>query len=219
MPKEIATIEGAKAKAKLIIKDADDQFQKNLCKSGFLKAIVKEGEKIKTQVRKECDEIKKGINIPRDDWFCKYKTCKHIYDNYWFIIPENENLGYIANSSGEILSEKLYKKAIGLTSGQFNLVIMIAENDKMTFLAKDIFTTVIPPIYDKVDCFRFCYGRLLVRKNGKYGYVDIRGNEVIPLIYDKAEWEFHDGVAEVELNGKKFKIDTNGNKIRERGNS
>src|SRR5574344_1594861 len=180
MPKEIATIEGAKAKAKLIIKDADDQFQKNLCKSGFLKAIVKEGEKIKTQVRKECDEIKKGINIPRDDWFCKYKTCKHIYDNYWFII---------------------------------------AENDKMTFLAKDIFTTVIPPIYDKVDCFRFCYGRLLVRKNGKYGYVDIRGNEVIPLIYDKAEWEFHDGVAEVELNGKKFKIDTNGNKIRERGNS
>src|SRR5690606_22652232 len=40
-----------------------------------------------------------------------------------------------------------------------------------------------------------------VELNGKYGFVDKTGKEVIPLKYDGA-WDFSDGLSKVKLNGK-----------------
>lgn len=51
-----------------------------------------------------------------------------------------------------------------------------------------------------------------VRKNGKYGYIDETGKEVIPLIYDEA-WGFSSGRAVIKLNDKEGLIDTKGNLV------
>lgn len=54
--------------------------------------------------------------------------------------------------------------------------------------------------------------RSLVKKNGKYGYVDSNRYEVIPCIYESAS-DFRDGVAVVSKEGKEYSIDINGNII------
>ena len=51
--------------------------------------------------------------------------------------------------------------------------------------------------------------RLLVEKDGKYGYVDATGRLVIPLDFDYAHY-FHEGRAKVTKNGKSGFIDTAG---------
>lgn len=46
------------------------------------------------------------------------------------------------------------------------------------------------------------------KKDGKYGFVDIYHNEIIPVMYDYA-WEFKGGLAKVVLNGRWGFIDKN----------
>jgi peroxiredoxin len=55
--------------------------------------------------------------------------------------------------------------------------------------------------------------RALVIKNGKYGFIDEKGKEVIPCKYDKAETFFYEGKVKVKLNYQTFEIDINGNEI------
>lgn len=47
------------------------------------------------------------------------------------------------------------------------------------------------------DIFLYCDDRARVLKNGKYGYIDRDGREIIPCRYRKAE-DFHQGLALVE---------------------
>ena len=67
--------------------------------------------------------------------------------------------------------------------------------------------------------FQFAWGdgfsekRLLVEKDGRYGYLDSSLKLVIPCIYDWAEASFNDGTAAVRLNGKLFYIDKSGKKV------
>ena len=60
------------------------------------------------------------------------------------------------------------------------------------------------------DAYNFSEGLALVKLNGKYGYIDKQGNEVIPLKYDYAN-NFLEGLALVRLNGKYGYIDKQGN--------
>ena len=55
-------------------------------------------------------------------------------------------------------------------------------------------------------------GLAAVELNGKYGFIDKSGNEVIPLEYDNVHF-FYDGRARVQLNRKYGFIDKSGNKI------
>ncbi|MDI9476342.1 MAG: WG repeat-containing protein, partial [Bacillota bacterium] len=48
--------------------------------------------------------------------------------------------------------------------------------------------------------------------NSKYGYINKKGKEVIPLKYDTA-WSFYQEFALVELNGKYGYIDKTGKEI------
>jgi hypothetical protein len=65
--------------------------------------------------------------------------------------------------------------------------------------------------YDRVDIF--CNEDVArVELNGKYGFVDKTGREVIPLIYDWAE-NFSNGQAKVKRNGKDSFIDRTGQEI------
>ena len=49
--------------------------------------------------------------------------------------------------------------------------------------------------------------------NGKWGAIDAKGKIVIPCQYDRGFFFNEEGIAEVEKDGKEFKIDTNGNSI------
>lgn len=61
----------------------------------------------------------------------------------------------------------------------------------------------------------FSEGLALVRRNGKWGYIDIEGNEVIPCKFDGEEYggrghDFSDGLAVIVKNGKHGYIDKKG---------
>lgn len=59
-------------------------------------------------------------------------------------------------------------------------------------------------LYDEIN--NFADGLALVKLNNKYGYIDMTGNEVIPLQYAEAK-QFGDGLAPVKINGKWGYID------------
>ena len=53
-----------------------------------------------------------------------------------------------------------------------------------------------------------------VKINGKWGFVDNTGSEVIPFIYDDA-FTFGEGIAQVYLNGRGFKINSSGTEVEQ----
>ncbi|MCL2838657.1 MAG: WG repeat-containing protein [Oscillospiraceae bacterium] len=58
----------------------------------------------------------------------------------------------------------------------------------------------------------FSYGRAGVMRDGRQGFIDRLGNEVIPVVYDSVR-EFSNGFARVERDGKWGLIDTLGNEV------
>jgi len=68
---------------------------------------------------------------------------------------------------------------------------------------------VIEPIYE-AEWPQFSEGLAPVKKDGKWGYIDSTGKEIIPFQYDDAIG-FGDGLAPVQLNGKWMVIDREGN--------
>jgi hypothetical protein len=66
---------------------------------------------------------------------------------------------------------------------------------------------VIPAVYDGASDFSEGLARAEV--NGKWGFIDKKGNMVIPAVYDSA-WDFSKGLALVYINGKYGFIDKKG---------
>jgi hypothetical protein len=72
----------------------------------------------------------------------------------------------------------------------------------------------VPPIYDEVMNFK--EGLALVRLGENEGFVNGRGEAVVPIIYDSFGYylmqanEFHEGLARVRLNGKWGYVNTSG---------
>lgn len=64
--------------------------------------------------------------------------------------------------------------------------------------------------YDDVD--PHYNGRALVKKNGKYGFIDKKGNLIIPMIYDSA-YRFSDGLAAVKFGDMWGFVDTLGKMV------
>ena len=64
--------------------------------------------------------------------------------------------------------------------------------------------------YDEIGFF--AEGRATAYSNGKFGYINMLYNEVVPLKYDDARY-FSEGLACVELNDKFGYIDKNGNEV------
>ena len=57
--------------------------------------------------------------------------------------------------------------------------------------------------------------KILSLEKGKvcYGYMNQKGEWILPAIYDEAE-EFKNNVALVEMDGRKFRIDDSGREIK-----
>lgn len=62
------------------------------------------------------------------------------------------------------------------------------------------------------DCECAYKGIATVKRDGKAGFIDTKGNCITDCIYDEA-YRFYEGVASVMKDGKSFKIDTKGNVI------
>ena len=68
-------------------------------------------------------------------------------------------------------------------------------------------------INKKYDClYSFHEGLAHVKLDGKWGFIDTNGKEIIPCKYDGVE-SFHEGLAYVTLNGKYGFIDTKGKEV------
>ena len=65
--------------------------------------------------------------------------------------------------------------------------------------------------YDEAGIFTF--GRAPVSKNKKWGFIDEKGNLVVPMLYDSVEYFNHNGLSAVKRNGKAGFIDKYGKEI------
>lgn len=70
---------------------------------------------------------------------------------------------------------------------------------------------VVEPIYEDISFLK--EGLIVVKKDGKCGYINLQGEVVIPLQFDSA-CDFSDGKATVELNDSEFEIDKKGNRVK-----
>ena len=66
---------------------------------------------------------------------------------------------------------------------------------------------------DKYDSVRdLSEGLVVVQLNGKWGFVDVTGKEVVPVKYDHV-WRFKEGLASVELKRKRGFVDKEGKEV------
>ena len=86
----------------------------------------------------------------------------------------------------------------------------ISLNDRYNLLNKKSNTLLYRRWYN--DIYNFYEGFAGVELNGKYGFIDKTGREVIPCKYDYV-WDFEEGLAGVELNGSWGVIDKTGREI------
>ena len=70
---------------------------------------------------------------------------------------------------------------------------------------------IIPCKYDKLLPVED-NGECIVILNDKEGYINIKNEYILPLIYDRI-WKFSDGIAPVKLNGKCIYIDKQGTQV------
>ncbi|MCM1293316.1 MAG: WG repeat-containing protein [Bacteroides sp.] len=105
------------------------------------------------------------------------------------------------------------EKNVGKESVFSSIVVSVSTNDKDTTIE------ITPEFSEKVRQYEivqsFSEGRAAVRKDGKWGYIDTKGELVIPAIY--TAWpearNFSDGLAFVENEETKAYIDVNGNVV------
>lgn len=116
------------------------------------------------------------------------------------------------DKSGRVVIPLIYDNLGTFSYG----LAMVNQGGKFGFV--DILGRVIIPLkYDDAISFGEYYGEgeplTGVKLNGKWGFIDISGIEVIPLIYDFVSI-FSGTTVDVELNGEKFCIDKNGNRVK-----
>lgn len=116
------------------------------------------------------------------------------------------------------LTSKSSKKSVTVVFVVFAMLILggiawyIWEKQKENYSLEGLAKAVVN--YDSVDCFY--EGLAKVTKNKMMGYIDKKGNEIIPCIYDDLGYgDFDDGLAIVCQGDKIFFINTKGEKIIE----
>lgn len=87
-------------------------------------------------------------------------------------------------------------------------IVVPCEYLDETFLSKYLFD--LTDLYDGFDCIS--EGLVGVAKNGKLGFLDIKGNEIVQLIYDDS-YRFYDGSVGVKKYGKWGLINKSGKQI------
>lgn len=148
-----------------------------------------------------------------------FKYAEDFSDGYALVIKlkynERENVvdwifGFI-DETGNVIYKLGYESIKGFSDGMASF----KRNDKYGFMDTSL-TEVIEPKFDKVGKFHngFATFRMKKGKEDKVGYINKKGEIVIPAIYDRAE-PFSEGVAVVENDGISKIIDENNNVLFE----
>jgi len=120
---------------------------------------------------------------------------------------DSNTLGKL-NSSGDTIMKKKYK-SFGYPQGKY----MWYNTGEKYGLADTTGTILIKPIYEKLTYFSD-NGLALARKNGKYGFINKKGEVVVGFKFTDATGFKYD-LASVKLNNKWGFIDENGNFVIE----
>lgn len=129
----------ARQKAEKIISDAQEEAEKRLSEADFIKALEREGNRIRTQVQQECEEIKRkalddaeNIRIQATEDAMKTREGAEIYAEQVLTNLERD-LGQLQQvvKNGQIYMEKLRSEA---APGGYNLTYhdRNRENNKPT---------------------------------------------------------------------------------------
>lgn len=124
------------------------------------------------------------------------------------MVSKDRKCGFIDNNGNEIIP---CKYDLNESSGGFEegLAVVSLDFDKYYIINKSG-NIAFTHNYDEVD--NFSEGYAVVKKDSKMGYIDTRGNEVVPCIYDMC-YEFSEGMAAVYKGEKYGFIDTKGNVV------
>lgn len=114
--------------------------------------------------------------------------------------------GYI-DKNNKVIIPFIYDYADSFHDG----LAKVSKDGKYGFIDKNG-NVVISMKYDVVALFY--EGLASVKVNGKWGFIDKTDKLVIPAIYDYVWDDFKNGKARVELNGREFYIDKNGNEVK-----
>ena len=114
--------------------------------------------------------------------------------------------GYKHN--GRVVIPAKYDRAYGFDEG----LAMVELNGKWNYIDKTG-KFIASTMYDDIWSFKDLGP---VKINGKWGFIDKAGKMVIPAKYDDVptQGEFTNGKVKVELNGREFYIDRNGNEVK-----
>jgi hypothetical protein len=125
-------------------------------------------------------------------------------------IKVNGKWGFI-DTTGKIVIEPKYEWAFAWNNETGVQVIKLSGK---YYLLDTLGNFINKEPFDEVGDFSRPYlkvsePKINVQKNGKWGFVDTKGNEVIPFVFDAAS-SFRDGIAKVEKNNETGYIDSTG---------
>lgn len=122
----------------------------------------------------------------------------------------------VINNKGKIIIPPIYHKLSALVDLHVNpnpsLLIAYNENKRAGLLNLETGKLLTPFKYDEIE--NISDDRIKVSLNGKYGFIDTNGKEVIPIIYDFVEG-FHLGLSLARKDGsdKEFYINKTGKRV------
>ena len=100
----------------------------------------------------------------------------------------------------------------GCSSKKDEVIIAVNTGNRVGYFTDSKGNIIIDKQFDGVSSFS--NGLAKVKQNGKWGFVNTKGEIVIPCVYDDGDvYSFSEGLAKVKQNGKWMIIDSNGQVI------
>ena len=140
-----------------------------------------------------------------------YKVVDHLNGKGLIQIKDNnDKIGLVDAQSGNLLIPPTYQSLSYPTDG---MIPVATDYEKYGFLDSKSLKMSITPQYERVG--RFSEGLAAVQKNGKVGFINKRGEIIIPFLYDNytiggLSGFFTNGLCVVSKEGKQALIDKNG---------
>ena len=142
-----------------------------------------------------------------------YSELSHFSDRYATVtLIANGHIGVIDTSGKLLFSTGEYKTLTHIGEGIFATAGDAGQDFYVSgYLLNTSGARINETFYDTVD-YVVSEGMIKVSQKGKYGFVDISGNEIIPAMYEQVRY-FNCGAASVKVNGKWGLIDKTGAEI------
>jgi hypothetical protein len=124
------------------------------------------------------------------------------------IVMQNDKYGYIDNETGKEITPIEYYNALDFKNGLAKVQIYDEAYDE--YMLWNYIDKTGKVKYDEIEMFE--EGLAAVKLNGKWGFIDTTGKEIIPSQYDEVE-KYRKGLAAVKLNGKWGLINKTGKNV------